>query len=149
MKKLTIILLLCLLCQNGWGDNWELQHLIRDSDVGGFIWEDRVPCLEGEEHLFIPLPEEAWNDICEIKEGFKREVHWSGSICIKCRRIDVACAGNDTFRWVKKDKLKALEDRIKKLEENNEYQIYFNFKGSRIRVDKPDATGVSKVTVAE
>lgn len=114
---LTLLILLCLTTSVFAG---ELKHVIKDSDhFTSYLFEERASCVE-DEHLFIRLSEENWNTILGMDKKYKRGAGWSGTLCIKCRLIETACAGNDWFRYEIETPLQKLEVRIKKLEEKDE-----------------------------
>ena len=98
MKKPILFLLCFLVCFVAWAG--ELEHIFRDAGGWDLSINDTGECFE-EKHLFIKLSEGDWNVICGGDKDFRRDyASWYGEICIKCRRIDISCSGNDIFRYI-------------------------------------------------
>ena len=95
MKKILLTLIVvcfCFIAQAG-----ELEHIFRDAGGWDFSINDMGDCVE-DEHLYINLPEEEWNKIRGVDINFRRKTHFSASLCIKCRLINISCCGNDSYR---------------------------------------------------
>ena len=93
---LILILLFCSIAKAG-----ELKHIIRDGEYWyEGIFEERASCVE-EEHLWVNLSLEDWCKIgnYDYDKIYKRHLHFSAQICIKCRLISVNYNGNDWYRY--------------------------------------------------